>query len=212
VKKAAKYYTVDDLGLIWVRGHGSEWLRVPWLKDRADLVKEIHQEAGLCSGEKLYQLVKTRYFWGGLRGACLKEAEENLARQIDLANFKHPPYLNPTYKEVAPFLAWCMDCITHLSPATPQGATAIIVAVDPFTKFVEAGPIVNLKAATVAAWFHENIVCRYGVPRWVRCDKGNEFRADFAAYCTSSGIAIRRTSTNNPRANGQVERYNLMLR
>ena len=89
-----------------------------------------------------------------------------------------------------------------MSPATPQGATAIIVAVDPFTKHVEASPVENLKAATIATWFHENIVCRYGVPRWIRCDKGNEFRGEFAAYCTSSGVAIRRTSTNNQRANG----------
>lgn len=102
--------------------------------------------------------------------------------------------------------------MTHLQPATPEGATAIVVAIDPFTKFVEAGPVVDLRAATITTWFHENIVCRYGVPRWVRCDKGNEFRADFAAYCTSSNIIIRRTSSNNPRANGQVERYNLMLR
>ncbi len=88
----------------------------------------------------------------------------------------------------------------------------MIVAVDPFTTYVEAMPLEDLKAATVTNWFHASIVCRYGVPRWVRCDKGNEFRADFAAYCASSNIIVRRTSTNNPRANGQVERYNLMLR
>lgn len=88
----------------------------------------------------------------------------------------------------------------------------MIVAVDPFTKYVEAGPVADLKAATITAWFHEEVVCRYGVPKWVRCDKGSEFKADFEAYCTSSNIIIRRTSTNNPRANGQVERYNLMLR
>ncbi len=99
-------------------------------------------------------------------------------------------------------MAWCMDCITHLDPANPQGANAMIVAVDPFSKYVEAAPLVDLKAATVTEWFHSNIICRYGVPRWVRCDKGNKFRADFAAYCTSSNIIIRRTSTNNPRANG----------
>ena len=80
VRKAARYYAVDDMGLVWVQGSGHMWLRVPWLKDRGELVKEIHQEAGLCSGEKLYQLVKTRYFWAGMRSTCLKEAKENVAR------------------------------------------------------------------------------------------------------------------------------------
>jgi hypothetical protein len=80
VHKAARYYTVDGMGLIWVLGSGNMWLRVPWLKDRSELVKEIHQEAGLCSGEKLYQLVKSRYFWAGVRTTCLKEAAENVSR------------------------------------------------------------------------------------------------------------------------------------
>jgi hypothetical protein len=84
--------------------------------------------------------------------------------------------------------------------------------VDPFTKFVEAGPVEDLRAATITAWFHSQVVCRYGVPRWVRCDRGTEFRGDFEAYCCTSGIIVRRTSADNPRANGQVERYNLMLR
>mgnify|MGYP000146036238 CR=1 FL=1 len=29
-----------------------------------------------------------------------------------------------------------------------------------------------------------------------------EFKADFEAYCASSGIVIRKISANNPRANG----------
>lgn len=212
VHRAAEYYAVDESGLVWVLGPRGMWLRVPWLKDRAALVREVHGEAGLCSGEQLYQLMKTKYFWAGMREACLRTAEECVPRQLDLARFKHPPYLVPTYKEVAPFMGWCLDCITHLEPAAPTGATAIVVAVDPFTKFVEAGAVPDLKAATITTWFHDQIVCRYGVPRWVRCDRGTEFRADFEAYCSSSGIIIRRTTADNPRANGQVERYNLMLR
>ena len=42
VQKAARYYTVDDMGLVWVLGSGRAWLRVPWLKDRGELVREIH--------------------------------------------------------------------------------------------------------------------------------------------------------------------------
>ncbi len=53
VKRAATYYSVDDRKRIWVLGVNGGWLRVPWMKDRADLVRETHEEAGLCSGEKL---------------------------------------------------------------------------------------------------------------------------------------------------------------
>ena len=42
VRRAASYYSLDDAGRIWVLGASSTWLRVPWMKDRAHLVKEIH--------------------------------------------------------------------------------------------------------------------------------------------------------------------------
>ena len=99
-----------------------------------------------------------------------------------------------------------------MAPSTPGGATSIVVAVDPFTEFVEAGPVDSLKSANVPHWFRENIVCRYGVPRWVRCDRGTEFLADFTAYCDSWGIIVWRITGHTLCANGQVERYNLLLR
>ena len=77
-----------------------------------------------------------------------------------------------------------------------------MVAVDPFTKWVEAGPITNLRAATIVEWFHSSIVCRFGAPAWVRVDRGTEFQGAFIEYCADSGIWIKRISSHNPRANG----------
>lgn len=87
-------------------------------------------------------------------------------------------------------------------PSREDGARHVILAVDPFSKWVEGGVMENLKAETVITWFHDNVVCRYGIPLWVRTDRGSEFRADFEAYCAANNIIIRRTSAHNPRANG----------
>lgn len=95
-----------------------------------------------------------------------------------------------------------MDCITKLQPESPGGGSTIIVAVDPFSKWVEAGPLRDLRAGTVTEWVHEQIVCRYGTPAWVRCDQGTEFAGDFAHYCATVGIWVRRIASHNPRANG----------
>jgi hypothetical protein len=74
VRRASAYYAVDDKGLIWVLGPRGTWLRVPWLKDRTALVQEVHLEVGLCNGEKLYQFMRTKYFWAGMRNFCLQQA------------------------------------------------------------------------------------------------------------------------------------------
>ena len=77
-----------------------------------------------------------------------------------------------------------------------------------FCKWPELGKVVRLDSGEVTRWFHCNIVCRYGLPAMVRTDQGQEFSGEFSAYLKAHGILHRRISTQNPRANGQIERYN----
>ena len=58
----------------------------------------------------------------------------------------------------------------------------LLVCICVFSKWVEAGFIANKQAATVAKWFHLNVTCRFGMPAYVRADRGGEFRGVFARY------------------------------
>ena len=100
-----------------------------------------------------------------------------------------------------------MDSAVNFSPPAPDGATDIIIAVDPFTKWVEVGTVPDLKSHSVAEWFHREVICRYGVPAKVRTDQGREYMGEFSAYLRANGIQHSLIAANNPRANGQVERY-----
>ena len=97
------------------------------------------------------------------------------------------------------------DNIVRVSPASPSGARDVIVAICVFCKWVELGLLTTLTNRSVRDWFHENIVCRYGVPAAVRCDRGGEFRGEFKSYCKCKGIQIRQILTKNPKANSQIE-------
>lgn len=105
-----------------------------------------------------------------------------------------------------------LDCLLGLTPASPEGYTALLVAVDPFTKWVEAWPIRNVCSHEVAWLLHTEIVCRYGKPQMVRTDGGAEFRGAFVDYCAAYGIRHRRVTPHHPQAAGQVERVNGLLR
>ena len=50
------------------------------------------------------------------------------------------------------------------------------------------------------------MICRYGVPTCLRVDRGSEFKGKVVRYCKSMGIALTPIATQNPRANGMVER------
>jgi hypothetical protein len=49
------------------------------------------------------------------------------------------------------------------------------VAVEYFSKWVEAKPLLSITSATIQKFFWQNIVCRFGVPHEVIVDNGKQF-------------------------------------
>ena len=80
------------------------------------------------------------------------------------------------------------------------------------SKWVEAWPVADIKSATVTRHFHGGVICRYGVCRVVRSDKGREFMGEFDRYLRGLGVEHKYISTAHPRANGLVERYNKSIK
>jgi hypothetical protein len=69
---------------------------------------------------------------------------------------------------------WGMDLVGPL-PTAQGNCRLAAVAVDYFTKWVEAKPLANIKATTIQKFFWTNIVCRFGVPRELIVDNGKQF-------------------------------------
>ena len=81
-----------------------------------------------------------------------------------------------------------------------------------FVKWPEAGLIHPLTSAKTAKYFHNNIVCCYGVPVLVHTDHGPEHHVDFAQYCKMIGIIQKYTLAQNPWTNGLVKRMNATIK
>jgi hypothetical protein len=62
------------------------------------------------------------------------------------------------------------------------------VAVDYFTKWVEAKALANITAPTIQKFFWQNIVCKFWVPRELTVDNGKQFDCySFNEYCKTLG-------------------------
>jgi transposase InsO family protein len=93
-------------------------------------------------------------------------------------------------------------------PRAVGGYRYLYVAIDKFTKWPEATPVVNITKASATA-FLRSIVCRFGVPNRVITDNGTQFTSQyFQEYCEDMGIQLCFASVAHPRSNGQVERAN----
>ena len=51
----------------------------------------------------------------------------------------------------------------------------LIVAIDYFTKWVEAKPVAMITKAKITSFVWKNIICRFGVPRVIISDNGKQF-------------------------------------
>ena len=54
---------------------------------------------------------------------------------------------------------------------------------------------------------YTQLFCRFGLPLELRSDRGREFSGVVQTKCEQYGIKLIKISVQNPRANGQAERY-----
>jgi transposase InsO family protein len=85
----------------------------------------------------------------------------------------------------------------------------VVVAVEYFSKWIEAQPLATITSTTVQKFFWQNIVCRFGVPKTITVDNGSQFDAEtLKSFCDQIGTKIHFTSVRHSESNGLVERAN----
>jgi hypothetical protein len=63
-----------------------------------------------------------------------------------------------------------------------------VVAVDYFSKWIEAKPLATITSAIVQKFFWQNIICCFGVPKAITVDNGTQFDAEtFKVFCDQIG-------------------------
>jgi hypothetical protein len=74
-----------------------------------------------------------------------------------------------------------------------------VVAVEYFTKWIEAKPLVNIAAAGLKIFFWQNKICCFGVPREITIDNTKQFDCHiFKYFCHQMGVEATFTSVYPP--------------
>ena len=89
------------------------------------------------------------------------------------SNMSHKPMSAlKTIPLIWPFAVWGLDMVGPLRTGR-SGFTHVLVAVDKFTKWIEAKPNKNLEASTAVSFIRE-LIFRYGVPHSIITDNGSK--------------------------------------
>ena len=86
----------------------------------------------------------------------------------------------------------------------PGGFTHLLVAVDKFTKWIEAKPITNIHSEEAVKFFLD-VIYWFGVPNCITTDHRTNFTGkNFLDFSDGYSIRIDGASVEHPRTNGQV--------
>ncbi|GAU46913.1 hypothetical protein TSUD_402940, partial [Trifolium subterraneum] len=110
-----------------------------------------------------------------------------------------------------PFAWWGMDILGPFPTAARQ-VKYLIVAVDYFTKWIEAEPLAKISAFNILRFFKRDVLARFGVPQVVVTDNGTQFtNKKFQEFLATIGTTQHFMSVEHPQTNGQAEAANRVL-
>ncbi|CAN6547173.1 unnamed protein product [Malus baccata var. baccata] len=173
------------------------------LEELMRVMAEVHE--GTCgthqAGTKMkWLLMRYGYFWPDLEKdwkAYAKGCEE-CQRHGPLQHIPSVP-LNPVVKPWI-FRGWAMDFIGKIYLASSKGHTFIIVAINYFTKWVEASAVKTITSVAMKKFIETKILHRYGVPETIVTDRRDsperwheKLGDTLWAYRTSKRVGIETT-------------------
>jgi hypothetical protein len=177
---------------------------------RWDILKSLHDnpEAGHLGQARTLERARERYFWPGMKKEIrwwIASCHACRARQGPPNAPRAPMQTMPTG---FPMQRVAFDILGPLTTTT-KGNRYILVLKDYFTKWVEAYPIAEQSATTVAKIIVNEFVARHGVPLEMHSDQGPNFESHVChAMWELLGVKKTRTTPLHPQSDGMVERWN----
>jgi hypothetical protein len=205
----AKRYTLVE-GDLYRRGVNGILMRCITREEGCELLAEVH--GGECGNHASSHTLIGKSFQHGFYWPTALQDAIGLVKTCKACQFHAKQIHMPTQtlQMIPPSwpFAVCGLYIVGPFPRAVGGYRFLYVAIDKFTKWPEATPVVKINNQS-AVKFIKSIICRFGVPKRIITDNGSQFTSGaFQGYCEDLGIQICYVSPAHPESNGQVERAN----
>ncbi|GAU39516.1 hypothetical protein TSUD_68800 [Trifolium subterraneum] len=213
IKKRAAHYTMVG-GELYKRGFSSPMLLCVGETESRRILNEIHN--GSCGshigGRSLAgKVTRAGFFWPTLLSDANRHVRscDQCQRHADLHHSPGEPL--QSVMSPWPFYMWGVDILGPFTTSQGQ-AKFLLVVVDYFTKWIEAEPVATISSERVKKFYWKNILCRFGIPKYIVSDNGTQFTSESVInFCQEKCIRNTFISVEHPQANGQAESANKVI-
>jgi transposase InsO family protein len=152
-----------------------------------------------------HHVLRAGYFWPTL----LKDAKDMGKRCATFQFYNNQSHMpGAPMKSISspwPFDKWGIDLVGPFVLGKGQ-VKILVMAVDYFTKWVEARSLAAITTARIVDCVKRQIPCRFGIPSMIVSDNGLQFCSrEFQQWCSDKGIKNQYASMTHQQSNGQVE-------
>ena len=206
IKQASRYFIRNEK---MYRRNGTKPPRLVILKAarRLEILMEAHEGLGHRGEQAVMHTVKERFYWPAMWNDIQHHVRSCQQCQIRSVRKVEIPLIIST-----PATIFTKIYLDIMEMPTAKGFKHIVAARDDLSRSSEGRSLKNKKAKSVAAFFFEQILCRYGAVGEVVTDNGSEFKEAFQHLMDRYKLPQIRISSYNSKANGVVERGHFIIR
>src|SRR3954451_15592816 len=212
VRRSKSYVTLDNQQ--YKRNTTRVFQKCVSQQDGIEILREIH--LGDCGHHAAPRSLVAKAFRRGFYWLTAKADADKLVENCRGCQFyaKQPHVPAEELRTILitwPFAVWNLDMVGKLKRSSLGGCEFLLVAIDKFSKWIEAKPVKKADGAT-ALKFVRDLVVRFGIPHSIITDNGTNFaHRELKEYCQEEGIGLDLASVSHPQSNGQVERANALI-
>lgn len=165
------------------------------------------------------RLIKARYYWPNMDKEIRTWTRDCQACQQSKIHRHTKSEVQPFHLPSDRFETVHVDIVGPLPVCKDTTGSFIapyrylLTCIDRATRWIEACPLEDITAASVAVAFMTTWISRFGVPLYVVTDRGTQFESElFQELSTLAGFHRLRTTPFHPQANGMIERQHRTLK
>jgi len=211
--KSKQYQLVNDI--LFRINYDSVLLRCLEKAEAEKVLQELHD--GPAGGHYVkdataHKILLASYYWPTLFKDAHNYVRKCQVYQIATGRQKKPSLpLQPVTIE-QPFDQWGLDVIVEIIPHSSKQHRYILIAIDYFTKWVEAVPLKMANAENIIEFIDQLIITRFGLLSALMFDNASYFYSNaMTEFSLKRGFKLKYLANYYPQGNGLDESTNKNL-